>query len=266
MSKNKKSIYTSQGHIFIGQGVTTMKILSFLRFRKKKKPLTDTTVTPSDTVDTPTNTLDTSTDTGDTKTDTNKSSDTVQAIQPIQEINLPLPTQNKDHEMMFRLGHKIGTNDQKLEEIHHDIRRIYDSMAKEDDMNDFRKENKDLMDRLSIFQNSTKDMILQRLDEVKKETDTGSDTNDTPNDTSDTPNDTTDTPNDTSDTYRLSEKEINVMNLLVESGKLTYDEIAERLNITPIYAKGLVNRMNKKTDKIVKETINRKSYVSLSDN
>jgi DNA-binding CsgD family transcriptional regulator len=62
---------------------------------------------------------------------------------------------------------------------------------------------------------------------------------------------------------QLSEKERQILNLLLARGALTYEEMARELNIRPAYAKNLVNRISRKATVLSKEKAENRNVVSV---
>ena len=157
-----------------------------------------------------------------------------------------------DTKVIMEVGRQVGLREQKLEEIHNDLRYIRDKMALQEEIDGLKLEMRGNLLMLGEVLTATKRMILKKFDDKRYYK-----------------NDTNRIIPRESDTERniskvsFSEKEKGVLNVLLQSGQLTYEEIGQRLGATDVYAKSLVNRILKKSDILVKETSNRKNLVGL---
>ena len=162
-----------------------------------------------------------------------------------EEVRPPL----SDRALLLEIGRQAGLREQKLEEMHQDIRFIRDKMALETELDEMRTEMKENASRLVDVIGAAKEMILARLESIqpiqpgpesiRRETASRQPCREA----------------------ALSSMEARVLEVLVQSGALTYAEIAERVGITPLYAKALVNRVCRKTDDLRKRRVEGRNVV-----
>ncbi len=171
-----------------------------------------------------------------------------------------------DQTLLLEVGRQRGLREQKLEEIHEDIRFIRDKMALQNEIDEMRAEVREKLVRLAELGEATKQLILERLQAAAEPTEpvrTGAPNQ--PNQCepvrrtgANQPNQCAGSPLET-----LSQREKETLSLLLEHGALTYEEIATKLNTNAAYAKNLVNRILRKSDILYKEKVENRNVVSV---
>jgi len=182
-----------------------------------------------------------------------------------------LPTQTKNN-LLLEAGRQAGMREQKLEEIHLDIKHIRDNMALQASMREFHAGTKETLVRLAEIMTTTKGLLLEKIESLQLIAQPIQRNETTVTVPPVVPvsfrNSTKQSgvaafSNSDSPPLELSEREKEVLSLLLDTGQLTYVEIADRLHVKPDYAKVLVNRILQKSDILFKEKAEKRNLVGV---
>lgn len=150
--------------------------------------------------------------------------------------------------LALEMGKQIGQKEQKLEDIHTDIRFIRDEMALARELSQLRTELREELIRLGVLTTASRDLVLEKLAYLYRIQ--------SPNQPTHSTHSPTHSPDSGSGVARekssmasvvhgLTAKEREMCHILINNGALDYHAIGAMLEISHISAKNLINRLLK---------------------